>query len=77
VPHNKTGQGSSTGARAPVFGPCYNCNQPRHFAKYCPHPKKKQIVYHGHVNYTMVEEILEGEPVTAGTYESTPCCCFV
>jgi hypothetical protein len=41
VPQGKTDQGSSTGARAPVFGPCYNYNQPGHFAKYCPHPKKK------------------------------------
>jgi hypothetical protein len=77
VPQNKTGQGSSTGARVPVFGPCYNFNQPRHFAKYCPHPKKKQTVYQGCVHYTMVEEILEGEPVTAGASESTPCYCFV
>jgi hypothetical protein len=68
MPQGRTGQGNSAGAKAPIFGPCYNCNQRGHFSKYCPHPKKKQAVYPGHVHYTTIEEILEGEPMTTSMF---------
>jgi hypothetical protein len=41
LPQAKTGQGSSSGAVTQVRGPCFNCNQPGHFAKFCPYPKKQ------------------------------------
>jgi hypothetical protein len=42
LPQAKAGQGSSSGVVAQVKGPCFNCNQPGHFAKFCPYPKKQQ-----------------------------------
>ena len=42
VPQAKTRQGSSSGAATQVRGPCFNCNQSGHFAKFCPYPKKQQ-----------------------------------
>jgi hypothetical protein len=42
LPPVKIGQGSSSGTVAQVKGPCFNCNQPVHFAKFCPYPKKQQ-----------------------------------
>jgi hypothetical protein len=42
VPQAKAGQGSSSRAATQVRGPCFNCNQSGHFAKFCPFPKKQQ-----------------------------------
>jgi hypothetical protein len=42
VPQAKAGQCSSFGVVTLVRGQCYNCNQSRHFAKFCPYPKKLQ-----------------------------------
>jgi len=39
-----------------------------HFAKECLYPKKQQTTYPSRVHHTSIEEILEGEPVTAGMF---------
>jgi hypothetical protein len=66
------GQGSSKGAvgsAGTVRGPCYNYDQPGHFSRFCPYPsKKKQQTYPARVHHTTVDEIPEGEPVTAGKF---------
>jgi len=36
-----------------------------HFAKECPYPKRQQTTYPAQVHHTSIEEISEGEPVTA------------
>jgi hypothetical protein len=68
LPQAKAGQGSSSRAVTQVKGPCFNCNQPRHFAKFCPYPKKQQTQYQARVHHTTIDDILEGEPVTAGMF---------
>jgi hypothetical protein len=76
VPSAKTaataGQGNSKGAigsASTVRGPCYNCDQSGHFSKFCPYlPRKKQQTYTARVHHTTVDEIPEGEPVTAGKF---------
>jgi hypothetical protein len=66
------GQGSSkraVGSTGTVRGPCYNCDQPGHFSRFYPYPpKKKQQTYPVRVHNTTVDEIPEGEPVTAGKF---------
>jgi hypothetical protein len=66
------GQGNSKGAIGfvgTVTGPCYNCDQPGHFSKFCPYPpRKKQQTYTARVHHTTVDEIPEGEPVTTGKF---------
>jgi predicted aspartyl protease len=66
------GQGNSKGAIGSVGtvkGPCYNCNQPGHFSKFCPYPpRKKQHTYNARVHHTTVDEISKGEPMTAGKF---------
>jgi hypothetical protein len=61
---SQTSQRSSTGAKTSIVGSCHNCHQPGHLIKYCLYPKQR-VVYPGRVHYTTVEEIPEGEPVTA------------
>jgi len=39
-----------------------------HFAKEYPYPKKQQATYPARVHHTSIEEIPEGEPVTAGIF---------
>jgi hypothetical protein len=68
LPQAKAGQGSSSGAVTQVKGPCFNCNQPGHFVKFCPYPKKQQTQYQAHVHHTTVDDIPEGEPVIAGMF---------
>jgi hypothetical protein len=67
-----TGQDNSKGAigsAGTVKGPCYNCDQLVHFSKFCPYPsRKKQHTYNARVHHTTVDEIPEGEPVTAGKF---------
>jgi hypothetical protein len=68
VPQAKVGQGSSFGAATQVRGPCFNCNQHGHFAKFCPYPKKQQNQYQARVHHTTIDDISEGEPVTASIF---------
>jgi hypothetical protein len=67
-----TGQGNLKGAigsAGTVKGPYYNCDQPGHFSKFCPYPsRKKQQTYNARVHHTTVDEIPEGEPVTADKF---------
>ena len=57
------------GSAGTVRGPCYNCDQPGHFSRFYPYPpKKKQQTYNARVHSTTVDEIPEGEPVTAGKF---------
>jgi hypothetical protein len=66
------GQGSSKGAvrsTGTVKGPCYNCDQTCHFSRFCPYPpRKKQQTYTARVHHITVDEIPEGEPITAGKF---------
>jgi hypothetical protein len=66
------GQGSSkgtVGSIGTIRGPCYNYDQLDHFSRFCPYPpKKKQQTYPARVHSTTVDEIPEGEPVTAGKF---------
>jgi hypothetical protein len=66
------GQGNSKeaiGSAGIVRGPCYNCDQPDHFLKFCPYlPRKKQQTYTARVHHTTVDEIPEGELVIAGKF---------
>jgi hypothetical protein len=66
------GQGNPKGAIGSagiVKGPCYNCDQPGHFSKFYPYPpRKKQQTYTARVHHTTVDEIPEGEPVTASKF---------
>jgi len=39
-----------------------------HFAKECPYPKKEETTYPALVHHTLIEEVPEGEPVTAGMF---------
>jgi hypothetical protein len=68
LPQAKTGQGSSARAVTQVRGSCFNYNQPGHFAKFCPYPKKQQTQYQARVHHTTVDDIPEGEPMTAGMF---------
>jgi hypothetical protein len=66
------GQGNSKGAigsAGTVRGPYYNCDQLGHFSKFYPYPpRKKQQTYIARVHHTTVDEIPEGEPITAGNF---------
>jgi hypothetical protein len=68
VPQTKVGQGSSSRAATLVRGPCFNCNQTGHFAKFCSFTKKQQNQYQARVHHTTIDDILEGEPMTAGMF---------
>jgi len=56
-------------ANAMIRGPCFNCHKSRHLARDCPYLKKQwQPTYPAHVHDTLMEEIPEGEPVTASMF---------
>jgi hypothetical protein len=59
LPRAKAGPGNSMGGTAQVKGPCYNCGQMGHFAKFCPCPKKKNDVYPARVHLTTADEITD------------------
>jgi hypothetical protein len=57
------------GSAGIVKGPCYNYDQSGHFSKFCPYPpRKKQQTYTARVHHTTMDEIPEGEPITAGKF---------
>jgi hypothetical protein len=72
-----TGQGSSKGAMGSagiVKGPCYNCDQPGHFSRFYPYPpRKKQQTYIARVHHTTMDEIPEGEHITARGVKKPNC----
>jgi hypothetical protein len=72
MPKGKIGQGSSGSSNAAtILEPCFNYNKMGHLAKKCPYPKKLQAnsnAHQGHLHYTTIEEVPEGEPVTAGMF---------
>jgi len=70
LPRGATGQG---GPKTPRDNcPCFNCKQVGRWARDCPYPKSNSAagVHNctGRVHYTTVEEIPEGEVVTAGMF---------
>ena len=68
LPQAKAGQGHSAGNSNQVKGPCFNCDQMGHFAKYCPRPKRKTNVYPARAHHTTASEVIEGGPIMAGTF---------
>jgi hypothetical protein len=66
------GQGNSKGAigsAGTVREPCYNCDQPGHFSKFCSYlPRKMQQTYTARVHHTTMDEIPKGELVTTGKF---------
>jgi hypothetical protein len=68
VPQAKARQGESSRATTQVRGPCFNYNQSGHFTKFCPFPKKQQNQYQARVHHTSIDDIPEGEPMTASMF---------
>jgi hypothetical protein len=67
---------TSPTARATSGHVCFNCGRTGHFAHHCTALKKKSTQGHqkvaiaktGHVNYTTIEDILEGQQVLVGMF---------
>jgi hypothetical protein len=68
VPQTKARQDSSSRAATQVRGPYFHYNQSGHSAKFCSYPKKPQNQYQARVHHTTIDDILEGEPVTADMF---------
>jgi len=70
LPRGATGQGSPK--THPDNRHCFNCKQVGHWARDCPYPKRNSAAGGNNrtcrVHYTTVEEIPEGEAVTAGMF---------
>ena len=64
----RTNQAAAPAANNMTKGPYYNCHKMGHVAEECPYPKKQQTTYPARVHHTLIEEIPEGEPVTAGMF---------
>ena len=64
----RANQAAAPAANTMTKGPCYNCHKMGHLAKECPYSKKQQATYPARVHHTLIEEIKEGEPVTAGMF---------
>ena len=62
----RANQAATPAANNMTKGSCYNYHKMGHFAKECPYPKMQQTTYPACVHHTSIEEIPEGEPVTAG-----------
>jgi len=64
----RVNQAATLTANTMTKGPCYNYHKMGQFAKECPYPKKQQTTYPAHVHHTSIEEIPQGEPVTASLF---------
>ena len=64
----RTNQATTPAANTATKGPYYNCHKMGHFAKKCPYPNKQQMTYLARVHHTSIEEIPEGQPITAGMF---------
>jgi len=64
----RANKAAAPAANTTTKGPCNDYHKMGHFGKECPYPKKQHTTYPPRVHRTSIEEIPEGEPVTAGMF---------